>query len=162
MAFLKSFISVIGHFFADLFDATAKAYKNLSVQEQNAAKVASGIIAIINANLDKVPAVVYDLIALKFPQLSKEDIAMALAKVNKAIKKTDELNVSPDLETELLFLQEHLKSYKDKEWIVITKAVVALLAIVFAPQDTIVQKIELVLEYVYQNFIKGKVTAVAG
>lgn len=147
-----SIFTTIGHFFGDLFNAIKRAYDNLNTDEQEAAKTASGIIAVINANLTALPADVWAAIQKAYPNISEATVTAALTKVSTTLTTL----LPGTLETAITALQGYLSKYTGNEWIVITKSVVALIANELLP-GTVIQKIELVLEWVYQTFIKGKV-----
>lgn len=145
----------IGHFFADLFSKFERAYHSLSAEEQLAAKQASGIIAVINQNLTATPDVIWGEIEKAFPGVDKASVSAALASVANTIN-----NVSaylPDnLENAIKAVQSYLSTFTGNKWVVISKSLVALIANELAP-GSIIQKIELIIEWVYQTFIKGKV-----
>lgn len=153
---LETFLSKIGHFFTNLLNLAAQAFNAFEPATQAAIKQASGIVAIVNANLTAAPADVWALITKEFPTLTESGVAAALNTVLKSLNTTSE-TLAPDIETTLENLQKYLASFSGNAFITIVKAVVALLATLFDPNETLIQKIELVLEYVYQNFVKGKV-----
>lgn len=147
-----SIFSWLGHIFDGLFSSLHKAYNSLSETEQEAAKTASGIISVINANLAATPAEVWALIQKAYPAIDEATVTSALQKVTNSI-----LTPLPNgLENAISALQTYLSKYNGNQWIVISKSLVALIANELAP-GTVIQKIELVLEFVYQNFIKGKI-----
>ena len=155
MNYVKNFLKSRGLGFVSLFDWFASAWKKLSTTEKDAAVKASGIIAIINANLTATPDIVFQLIQIKFPDITKEKLTSYLSTITSTIKDVDGV-VNADFATTLSNLQSYLGKYSGNQWVTITQGVVGLLAGLLAP-STPIQKITLVLEYVYQNFIKGKI-----
>lgn len=142
-------------FFNHLLDSGKKLYKKLSDFEKELAIKVSGITAIINANLDKAPPIVFSIIEAAFPMVTKAEIQGALNKVNAFILNVSSW-VSGDLETDLKHVQDYLKTFKGNEWVVATKHVINIVTVFFAP-TVFIQKIEAALEYVYQTFVKGKI-----
>lgn len=155
MSFLSNLLASVGHFFSSLFTSTEKVYEELSEKEQQVSKQASGILAIINANLSTAPDIVWQLISTAFPELTKEQVTAALAKAGQVLGALDK-TFSGSFEDALATLQAYLNGHEGNTWITITKAAASIIADVLAP-GTVIQKIELVMEYVYQTFIKGKV-----
>jgi len=151
---LKTFLSSIGHFFTDLFSGIQKVWHSLTEAEQAVSIKASSIIAIINANLTAAPADVLSLIQAAFPTMTKEGLTDLLNKANQILGIADNA-ASGTFEQALQTLQAYLSKYQGNTWITITRAVVEILVTVLEP-GTIIQKIETVLEYVYQEFVKPK------
>ena len=137
-------------------DAIAKLYKKLEDTEKDAIQHASGWIAIINAHLQDAPDVIFSIIQEKFPNVTKESITGALNKLNTAILKVG-TDTPDNFESALSKLQGYLSKYQGNEWIAITRAVVSVLTTILSTVGSPIQTVELVLEYVYRNFIKGKV-----
>lgn len=151
---LKTFLNSIGNFFADLFNKTEAAYNTLDSDLQNYIKQGSGIIAIVSANINASSPVVWQLISAAYPNVTQASVAAALSSVlnTLGVISTD---LSGNFDMALVTLQEYLAKQKDNTFVVVSKAIVSLLVDAFSP-GTVIQKVELVLEYVYQTFIKGK------
>lgn len=154
------FFNNIGIWRPSIEEAIESLYDNLHDTEKTAVKDASGWIAVINANLQAAPDFVFELIQKKFPGVTKESVAETLNKVNATLMKAD-ANTPDNFASALGKLQTYLGKYEGNAWIAMTKAVVTVLADVFLKGASPIQSIEAVLEYVYRNFVKGKVVAVA-
>ena len=150
------FFNTIGIWHPKFEDAVKDLFTHLPETEQKAITAASGIIAIVNANLDKVPDVVFSLVQQKFPDITKEKLTEGLNKLNGDLIKTGD-NMPTDFAGALGVLQGYLGKYEGNTWEVISKSVVTVLANVFLGGGSSIQKIDAVLEFVYRNFIKGKV-----
>jgi hypothetical protein len=85
------------HIFTDLFDSVAKAWNKLEPKVQDALVKGSGIMNVINTNLQATPDEVFDLIQKKFLMLQKKTLQKPLGKV------TDKLKVAQDIEDPDLF-----------------------------------------------------------
>jgi hypothetical protein len=152
------FFDKIGIWHPSLHDTIEAAYNKLKEVEKIAVKDASGYIAIINANLDKAPDFVYEIIQQKFPEVTKEAVAAFVNNVNVQILKVD-ANTPDDFEGALSKLQAYLSKYEGNTWIALTRAVVSVGADFLSGGVTPIVAIETVLEYVYRNFVKPKVEA---
>lgn len=141
------------HIFTDLFNSVEKAWNKLDPEVQDALIKGSGVIDIINQNLQSTPDAVFDLIEKKYPDVTKEKLTAALANV------TDKLNVaqgiaSPDLLTTIKNLQTYFSGFKGKFWEGTASTASQLLSIALAPDETPFAKIASFIEYVYRRKIK--------
>lgn len=157
--------TLFGHFFHRIgiwhpkFEETIEdIYGKLQTGEQEAIKQASGIIAIVNANLQLVPEQVWDIIQTKFPDVTEEHVTELINKLNATIAAVDDY-ISEDYGTALIKLQAYLAQYVNTHnvWAAITRSVVEILADIKLNGKLNIQTITTVLEFVYQTFIKGKV-----
>lgn len=154
-----TFLQQIGEFFTNLFNETAKAYNHLEGNEQTAIKTASGWLAIVGSNLTASPDVVFSLIQAAYPSITKDVLTGYLHQLGGQLGIIA-ADTPPDFTSAMTALQTYLGKHTGNAWIAIIKAVVALLATIIEP-GTIIQKIEMVLEYVYQNYIRGKIQTTA-
>jgi len=141
------------HIFTDLFNSVEKAWNKLDPKVQDAVIKGSGVISIINSNLQSTPDVVFDLIEKKYPDVTKENLTAALANV------TDKLNVAqgianPDLLTTIKNLQTYFSGFQGKFWEGTASTASQLLSIALAPDETPFAKVALFIEYVYRKKIK--------
>ncbi len=88
-----------------MFNAAQKAWNKIEPEVQQALIKGSGVIAIINENLDKTPEFVFELIQQKFPGLTKEALQDGLKQVKEAFKIADDVE-QPDLLTTIKNIQE--------------------------------------------------------
>jgi hypothetical protein len=141
------------HIFTDLFNSVEKAWDKLDPKIQDAVIKGSGVISIINSNLQSTPDVVFDLIEKKYPDVTKENLTAALANV------TDKLNVAqgianPDLLTTIKNLQTYFSGFQGKFWEGTASTASQLLSIALAPDETPFAKVAMFIEYVYRKKIK--------
>lgn len=159
MSLLK-FIESIGDFFVGLFNSIEKAWKQLSADIQKAVVWASGVIAIINANIGAVPSDIWTLIETKYPGITQVSVTSFLIKANNTLNSVNSVAEDASFEDALTALQGYLSKMSGNLWIIIIKTIVAIGVDIFAP-GTVIQKAELVVEYVYQDIIKPDVPVVA-
>lgn len=152
---LKTFISKIGNFFTNLFSNAAKVWKKLSPELQASMLHGSAIIAAVNDNIDKAPTFVIEILQKKFPDLSVEKIKLALKAAAQGLSIAEGVN-SDDLESSIKNLQVYLSGLKGATWAKISHTLSAGIAIALAPAGTKLAAIVSLLEYVYQDLIKGK------
>lgn len=151
----------IGDFFENfaewvkgLFNAAEKAWHKLEPEIQDALLKGSGIIAVINENLGKTPDVVFELIQSKFPDISKEKLHEVLTVVDKQFGTAATIE-DPDLLTTIENLQEFLSGLQGNVWQGISSSMAQVLSIAFADEKTPFAKIQMLMEYVYNEFVKG-------
>jgi hypothetical protein len=140
----------IGQFFEGLFNAARKTYNKLSDEQKAALVHGSGLVAIINANIEGTPADVRAMIATKHPNLDIEKLEAALFKVAQSFGITD-LQSADDA---IAAIQGHLSGLSGKTWAVASHAAASLFSALFAPQETKVATIVSLIEFVYRHFIK--------
>jgi len=142
------------HIFTDLFDSAAKAWNKLEPKVQDALLKGSGIISVINQNLEATPDEVFDLIEKKFPDVTKENLTEALAKVTDKLKVAEDIE-NPDLLTTIKNLQAYFAGFKGKFWEGTASTASQLLSIALSPDETPFAKVAMFIEYVYRKKIKG-------
>lgn len=148
--------TAIHDFVVNLLDKAAKIYHHLEENEQLVSNWASGVIATINANLKLVPDVVFTLLQVQFPTLTKEYLQEMLIKGANFITKANGL-IAVTWYDAMTTIQNYLSVYEGNEWAIATKSVVTALVAIFVPGTTAIQKIEQALEYVYKMLVKPKV-----
>lgn len=146
---MSIFKDILG-FFVGLFNAAKKAYAKLSPEQQLALQEGTGLVAIINENLDKAPAEIRALIQQKFPGIDEPKLEAALF----AIIEHYRLFRASNLDEAIQFVQSFLKSREDKEWAIASHSIAAIVTALFAPKETKASIIVSLLEFVYQTFIK--------
>jgi hypothetical protein len=142
------------HIFSDLFHSTEKAWQKLEPEVQNALIHGSGIIKILNDNIEKTPDEIFALIQQKYPDITKEKLEGALTKVNTDLGIAGSA-VAPDLETSIQNLQKYLSSLKGKFWETASSILSQSLAIIFAPDETPFAKVVQFIEWVFRKKVKA-------
>lgn len=139
------------HIFTDLFNSAEKAWHKLEPKVQDALIHGSGIIKILNDNLEKTPDVVFTIIQEKYPDITKEYLHDGLNKVAEAFKIPD-----ADLLTTIENLQVYLLSMSGSGEVfdAIRSALAQILAIALAPKETLFAKIVSLVEWVFRKKVK--------
>lgn len=148
---------IIGAFFANLFTSMKKLYSKLTETEQRMSVVASTFFAIVNANMDKTPEALIRLIQLKFPDFTREQLTAYVNTLTNKMRLVDSF-AAKTLEENLKLLQNHLSKFTGNGWKAETLNGVNILISLLLP-GTPLEKITIVLEYIYQKLVKGKVPA---
>lgn len=148
---------IIGAFFANLFTSMKKLYGKLTLKEQELSVVASSFFALINANIDKTPETVIRLLQIKFPGFTKQQLTVYINDLTNNMRIIDSYSYKT-LEENLGLLQNHLKKFSGNGWKAETLNGVNILISLLLP-GTPLEKITIVLEYIYQKLVKGKVPA---
>jgi hypothetical protein len=153
--FLADLVKKFGDWFADIFKHSEELYEKLTDEEKKAAEWAYGVIAVVNANLDKVPAEIKEIIADKYPDLSPDLIHGFLDRLLNDLKAVDN-KIPLTLEDALEALKTYLSKLDGDVWKTISSGVGSALAVLLSP-GTPVQKFTAVAEYIYQVFVKPHV-----
>ena len=140
----------------DLFNAMSHCWKHLSDLEQAISLKASGIIAIINANVGMVPEDVFKLIQAKFPDVTEQWIHDTLNKAADFLKIGDGA-AALSFQDAIKVFQQHLTTVTGNTWIAKTQHAVGAILTVLLPDTSPLNKITTILEYIYENFVKGKI-----
>lgn len=148
-----SIFSAIGHFFEGLFNEAKKAYDKLSPEQKLALQQGSGLVAIINNNLNAAPAAIRAAIQKAFPTVDEAKLEATLFEVAKSFGITQATN----LDEAIAAIQKHLGSLKGKAWEIASHAAASLAAAWFSP-ETRTGVIVSLMEYVFQFIIKKKVS----
>jgi hypothetical protein len=147
------------HIFTDLFNSVEKAWNKLDPQIQDALVKGSGVINIINTNLEATPDAVFELIEAKYPDVTKEKLTAALANVTDKLKVAEGI-ANPDLLTTIKNLQTYFSGFHGKFWEGTASTASQLLSIAMAPDETPFAKIASFIEFVYRKKIKDAGTVV--
>lgn len=156
MTFFQKLFNFQFHWLKNLFNSMEKIWEHLGADEQAVSLKASGIIAIINANIGATPDVVFKLIQAKFPEVTPESVQLLLNKAGDYLKVADGI-ATMTLEDAIKAFQTHLNSVTGNDWVATTQHAVAALLNVLLPTTTPLQKITTILEFIYDNFVKGKI-----
>lgn len=146
-------LSKFGFFMKPIIKNGEDIYDLLTEDEKKAAQWSSGLIAIVNNNIDQTPDVIIKLVQTKFPDLSLDVVhGFIHTLLNKISNIQGEVPLT--LEDAVAKLQTFLKQHENDSnvWGIISKASVTILTLLFSP-GTEAQKIEAALEYVYHLII---------
>lgn len=151
---MASIFTDIFSFFIGIFNASKKAWLKLETDIQQAAIWASGIIAVINANLSATPAQFWADLQKVFPTLTQAQVTEWLNKagVVVGIIQTD-ANLS--FEDAVVAFQAYLtKQGTGNPWIVATQGLVNLVLVEINPDIPVIQKVTSIGEYIYIDIVK--------
>lgn len=151
-----SIFTKIGDWIANLFNAMKHYWNKLETTEQDISIKASGIIAILNANLDKTPEVILKLVQAKFPEVTAELLHEYLAKGASVLKIADGI-AALSFEDAIKAYQTYLSTHTGNGWVATTQSAVSALLTVLLPETTPLQKITTILQFIYEHFVKGKI-----
>lgn len=147
------FLTKIFQWLISLFSAMKRGYNKLSATEQELSKRASSIISIINTNLNASPETILNLMQLKFPELSIVTISNLLTEAGEVANIFTQGN-EKSIDDKILIIQKFL-SQNGNIWVYRTQSLVKALITVMLP-STPLEKITIVLEYIYQKLVKKK------
>lgn len=153
MCMFQKLFAVIGHFFGDLFNGAAKAWRKLSPEVQNSLLHGSAIVKAINDNINSTPDFILDFVRSKFPDLSLNALKTGLQKVTEGLNVAEGINTD-DLQAMIKAIQGYLATKKGTTWAAISHTIGSLFAIGVAPAGTKFALISSLLEFVYHRFIK--------
>jgi len=149
----------------DILRAARKVYEKMAAIEQSAIVNMSGVLAIINANLDQSGIDITAKIKEQYPDIDLDGLKQALCEVASQLQRTT-FNYSalrPEdrkVENVVANIAYYLKKFSGDAWIAETKKLVTLLAKFYSP-ETPIQKFFDVLEFVYQDIVRPRLLAQA-
>lgn len=146
-------LSKIGGFFKGIFDAAERAYNKLQPEVKKAMVQASGVLDILNKNVDKAPDFVIELIQKVYPELTREKMLEGLNKVSEGLNVVDAIEAET-LEETIKNLQKHLEGLQGQTWAGVSSLAAKLLAVVFSPEGIKWATVETLMEFIYHRFIK--------
>lgn len=154
----ENFIEKFGDWITGLFHSSEKTYNSLLDEEKKAGVWASGIIALISANLNVEPAAVIALLQLKFPDLSLDVVHGFLDNLRIKLDNTQS-EIPLTLEDAIAWGQKYLAQHTgdSSTFAVIRTTAVNILAIMFSPETTVEKFIEIGL-YIYHMIVKPHIT----
>lgn len=155
----ENFIERFGDWITGLFHSSEKTYNSLLEEEKKAGVWASGIIALLNANLNVLPGEVIALLQLKFPDLPLDVVHGFLD--NLRIKLDNFQSEIPlTLEDAIFWGQKFLSSHvhDNSAWVIISTTATNLLAVMFSPETSVQKFIEVGL-YIYHMIVRPHVEA---
>lgn len=152
---LKNFFSNIGEFFEGLFNAAKRTWNKIDPVVQKSILHGSGVVEVINRNIDQTPKFIIDLIKNKFPDFDIAKLKLGMAEISKGLNIASDIE-DPDLETMVANLQAYLKGLKGKTWAIVSNSMANIIAVFAAPGGTKVAAIIQLMEFAYQTFIKKK------
>lgn len=153
----ENFIERFGNWITGLFHSSEKTYNSLLEEEKKAGVWASGIVALLNANLHAIPVEVIALLQKKFPDLSLDVVHGFLD--NLRIKlDTLQSEIPLTIEDAIAWGQKFLASHAhdDSAWAIISTTATNLLAVMFSPETAVQKFIEVGL-YIYHMIVKPHV-----
>lgn len=148
------FLTKIFQWIAGLFSAMKKAFNKLSAIEQELSMKASSIIAIINANLNATPNEILSLIQTKFPGISIIAVSGFLSEAGEVANIFSGAS-EKSIDEKITIIQKFL-AQTGNTWVYRTQSLVKALLTVMLP-STPLEKVTVVLEYIYQKLVKGKI-----
>lgn len=149
MILTKLFSWILG-----LFSAMRKTFNKLDESERKLSIKASAIIAVINSNLSERTEVIHQILTLKFPELTQATLSTYFQEVISNLSISDTRSIGT-VEQCISVIQQYLVEHKGNIWVNRTQSVVGALITAMLPGSKI-QKIMMVLEYIYQTFVKNK------
>lgn len=145
----------IGDFFESIFKSADKAFDKLPENVQKALKTGSGIIEIINENKGLSGSELEILIYTEYPELDHRSLLTSINSILTGfnIPVYVEDTIANGLETVRNHLDE-TKTKSGKLWAALSSLAAKVVAYSLSPSDTKWSQFELLVEYVYQTFIK--------
>lgn len=154
---IETLIKKIGNFFKEILGAAKKTYDKLPEDLKEALKKGSGILDILNKGEGKtgeeIEAEIYD----KYPETDHTKLLDSVEKLLLGFNIDVELD--DNIPVGLKKASDHLlkvKSKSNKLWAGISALGAKIIALANAPEGTFWSQLELLGEYVYQEFIKDK------
>lgn len=153
MAHHKTFFGKLFGWIGDIFENAAKRlWDNLTSEEQASLKHGSGVISIINQHLTDTQEAIKTAIEETFPDLQLAKLEQALLAVCLTFGiKPPTLDINGTIEGLQQWLSE---KENDKVWRWASSAAAELLAVTLTPNTTVFEKVSVLIQWVYDTFIK--------
>lgn len=149
MGLLQKVWSVIVSVFSGLFGELKKLYKDLPEDQRQALVSGSEMMAFLNTVLDKAPSEVIEGLIKQFPKLTDVQISTSIEAICKLVRLP-----FTDLKGGITELQGYISGLPDKaSWSKFMNLGASVITTMLNP-GTPQQKITLLLEFVYQQFVK--------
>lgn len=147
----KTFFGKLFGWIGDIFEnAAKKLWDNLSDEEKQNLIHGSGIIDIINRHLEDVPKVITDAIQTEFPDVDLKLLEDSLLSICTELGiKLPEVN----LDNTIIAIQGWLKDKEGEVWKWASQSIAELLSVLLN-KDSVFEKIGMLIQYVYDTFIK--------
>lgn len=140
----------IGRFFKSLFNSAEKIYNNLPEADKQSLLHGSGLIAILNSEINKTPAEIRAIITTKFPDMDEAVLETTLFGLAHAFGLQ-----ATSFDDVVTALQKYLSSQSGKIWEGMSHGLASLATLFFAKDSTTKTGVLIqLLEYVYQHLIK--------
>lgn len=140
---------------AGIFNSAEKEWNKLDAGIQSISKKASAVLAIVSQAAATSTGQAVLAAAQKIdPAITEASLVSIITKANNTFNTVEQITDGTTLEQALTIFQTYLNTLPDNIWTIITKAIVSVLIDFFMPGLTIIQRIELCVEYVYQKFIR--------
>jgi len=146
-----SVFSFLSHLFTSIFSATRRAWNHLPTNIQDQIKNGSGIINILQQYIGQDPKLTIATLQANI-SIDLDTLYSTLSILAKFWK----LNVPATLEDLIVVIQTYLKGLQDTEWDRVLSTGAQILADVLTGTTTPFGIIASVIEFVYQEFFRGK------
>jgi len=156
----ESFIERFGDWIEGIFHKSEDIYNTLEETAKKAAVWGSGLIAVVNTQLNALPTMVIDLIKQKFPDLSI-DVVHGFLDILRTKIDNAASQIPLTLEDAIAWLQNFLANHKstsDSIWGVISATAGQILATLFSP-ETAIEKFLSIGLWIYHLIVKPHVEA---
>ncbi len=126
---MKKLFEKIGQFFKSLFNGAQRTWDKLSPEVKAALEHGSGIVAIVNKNIDAIPDVILAEIQKKYPDLSIDKLKEGLDAVSSALN----LVIDPDIIVTIQNIQKYLGERKGRVWALASDTVAKVVSVFLHP-----------------------------
>lgn len=157
---LVTIVGLFGSIFHHVLAGAEETYKNLTPEQQSALLDGSGILNLINSMLTSSVTEIRAAIQEQFPNVSEAALEAGLFEIAHIFNLTP---TDGDLDDCIAKLQAYLasKTQQSSTWDNIMHSASLALATILAPAGTKLGAFAMLIEYVYQTFIKKDKTATA-
>ncbi len=146
-----SIFSFLGQLFTSIFSATRRAWNHLPANIQDQIKNGSGIIHILSNFIGQDPK-----LTIATLQANLNIPVDVLYSTLTVLTKYWKLNVPATLEELIAVIQAYLKTLQDSEWDRVLSTGAQVIADVLTGSATPFGIISTVIEFVYNEFFRGK------
>lgn len=155
--FFGKLLEGVGNFFKnlvdELFNSAEKAFKALPEATQQQIIDGSGIMSLVGQMVDDTPQDVINALNKTFPKLSNDTLVKGFELLISAWNLTPLTNTLDGL---IESVQKHLKSKEGTVWESLMNEAASLFGS-YLSGDTIFQVIVMLMQWVYEKYVQGKI-----
>lgn len=151
--FLGKLFKKLGQIFVSLARGAQKVWEKTQPEIQQALLKGSGIVDVVNKYINEKPDFIIEILKQRFPEFTDEKIKAIFDEVYKNLNLAKD-GIVPDLNQTVQNVADYIKQHTGSKWAKVSEEIANGIALFLAPEGTAWNKINTIMWWVYQTFIK--------
>lgn len=151
--FLGKLFRKLGEIFVSLAKGAQKVWEKTQPEIQQALLKGSGIVDVVNKYINEKPDFIIEILKQRFPEFTDEKIKAIFDEVYKNLNLAKD-GIVPDLNQTVQNVADYIKQHTGSKWAKVSEEIANGIALFLAPEGTAWNKINTIMWWVYQTFIK--------